>query len=89
MWSINTLLFDNGFLRARHTEKQGRRQDLFASPIELRLPGSDHRGLQARAIAAAAIICPQAANEEWGHLGGKADMFDLNDTAVHAVRRPT
>lgn len=63
-------------------------QDLFGPLIEPRLPGSDRRTLQARAIAAAAITCLQAANEEWVRLGGQVDLFDLYDTAVQAVRRP-
>jgi hypothetical protein len=84
-----TLLFGNDSLRAGHTEKQARWQDLFAPHIEPRLPASDHRTLQARAIAAAAIICMQAANEEWVRQRGRADMFDLYDTAVQAIRRPT
>lgn len=84
-----TLLFGNDSLRAGHTEKQARWQDLFAPHIEPRLPDSDRRTLQARAIAAAAIVCMQAANEEWVRLGGKADMFDLYDTAVQAIHRPT
>ncbi|MEU1018413.1 TetR family transcriptional regulator [Streptomyces sp. NPDC005898] len=84
-----TLLFGNDSLRAGHAEKQARWQDLFAPLIEPRLPDSDRRTLQARAIAAAAISCLQAANEEWVRLGGQADMFDLYDTAVRAIRRPT
>ncbi|MER7564092.1 TetR family transcriptional regulator [Streptomyces sp. NPDC048523] len=84
-----TLLFGNESLRAGHAEKQARWQDLLAPLIEPRLPDSDHRALQARAIAAAAITCLQAANQEWARLGGRADLFDLYDTAVHAVRRPT
>jgi AcrR family transcriptional regulator len=84
-----TLLFGNDSLRAGHTEKQARWQDLFAPHVEPRLPASDRRTLQARAIAAAAIICMQTANEEWVRLGGQADMFDLYDTAVQAIRRPT
>lgn len=81
-----TLLFGNDSLRAGHAEKQARWQDLFAPLIEPRLPDSDRRTLQARAIAAAAIVCLQTANEEWVRLGGQADMFDLYDTAVQAVR---
>ncbi|MFJ9150648.1 TetR family transcriptional regulator [Streptomyces sp. NPDC102270] len=84
-----TLLFGNESLRAGHAEKQARWQDLLAPLIEPRLPDSDHRALQARAIAAAAITCLQAANQEWARLGGRADLFDLYDTAVHAVRRPS
>ncbi|WP_328769552.1 TetR/AcrR family transcriptional regulator [Streptomyces sp. NBC_00286] len=83
-----TLLFGNESLRAGHAEKQARWQDLFAPLIEPRLPESDHRALEARAIAAAAITCLQAATEEWVRLGGKADTFDLYDTAVQAIRRP-
>jgi hypothetical protein len=84
-----TLLFGNESLRAGHAEKQARWQDLFAPLIEPRLPDSERRALQARAIAAAAIVCLQAANEEWVRLRGQADMLDLYDTAVQAVRRPT
>jgi AcrR family transcriptional regulator len=83
-----TLLFGNDTLRAGHAEKQGRWQDLLAPLIEPRLPDSDRRALQARAIAAAAITCLQAANEEWARLGGQVDLFDLYDAAVGAVRRP-
>ncbi|MET7654189.1 MULTISPECIES: TetR family transcriptional regulator [unclassified Streptomyces] len=83
-----TLLFANDSLRAGHAEKQARWQDLFAPLIEPRLPDSDRRTLQARAIAAAAIVCMQAANEEWVRLGGQVDMFELYDTAVQAIRRP-
>jgi MftR C-terminal domain len=83
-----TLVFGNESLRAGHAEKQARWQDLFAPLIEPRLPDSDRRTLQARAIAAAAITCLQAANEEWVRLGGQVDLFDLYDTAVHAIRRP-
>jgi AcrR family transcriptional regulator len=83
------LLFGNDSLRAGHAEKQARWQDLFAPLIEPRLPDSGRRALEARAIAAAAIICLQVANEEWARLGGQVDLFDLYDTAVRAIRRPT
>jgi AcrR family transcriptional regulator len=81
------LLFGNESLRAGHAEKQARWQDLLAPLIEPRLPESKHRGLEARAIAAAAIMCLQAANEEWARLDGQADIFELYDTAVRAIRR--
>jgi AcrR family transcriptional regulator len=81
-----TLLFGNDALRAGHAEKQARWQDLFTPLIEPRLPDSDRRTLQARTIAAAAIVCLQTAIEEWARLGGKVDLFDLYDTAVHAIR---
>jgi AcrR family transcriptional regulator len=82
-----TLLFGNDSLRAGHAEKQARWQELFVPLIEPRLPDGDRRTLHARAIAATAIICLQVANEEWVRLGGQADMLDLYDTAVQAVRR--
>jgi hypothetical protein len=82
-----TLLFSNESLRAGHAEKQARWQDLLAPLIEPRLPNSDHRALEARANAAAAISCLQAANEEWARLSGQAEIFDLYDTAVRAIRR--
>ena len=82
-----TLLFGNESLSAGHAEKQARWQDLFVPLIEPRLPDSDRRTLQARAITAAAIICLRVANEEWVRLGGRVDMFELYDTAVQAIRR--
>lgn len=84
---IVTLLFGSESLRAGHAEKQSRWQELLAPQIEDRLPLSDHRSLEARAIAAAAITCLQAATEEWSRLGGRVDLFDLYDAAVRAVRR--
>jgi AcrR family transcriptional regulator len=84
---IVTLLFGNEALRAGHAEKQARWQDLFAPLIESRLPDSGHRSLEARAIAAVAITCLQAALEEWVRLRGQAEIFDLYDIALRAVRR--
>lgn len=84
---IVTLLFGSESLRAGHAEKQARWQQLLAPLIEQRLPHSDHRSLEARAIAAAAITCLQAATEEWSRLDGQVDLFDLYDTAVRAIRR--
>lgn len=86
---ITTLLFDNESLRAGHAERTARWQDLLAPLIEPRLPASEHRALEARAIAAAGITCLQAATEEWVRLRGDAEIAELYDTAVAAVRRPT
>ncbi len=83
---VMTPLFGNDSLRAGHAEKQAHWQDLFTPLIEPRLPASDRRTLQARAITASAITCMQAASQEWTRLRGQADLFDLYDTAVHAVR---
>lgn len=82
---IATLLFDNESLRAGHAEKQARWQDLLAPMIEPRLPASEHRSLEARAIAAAAITCLQAASEEWVRQRG-GDLTTFYDAAVGAVR---
>ncbi|WP_461188595.1 TetR/AcrR family transcriptional regulator [Arthrobacter sp. Z4-13] len=82
-----TLLFGSESLRAGHAEKQARWQELLAPQIEQRLPPSDHRALEARAIAAAAITCLQAATEEWSRLRGQVDLFELYDAAVRAIRR--
>ncbi|MBT2500121.1 TetR family transcriptional regulator [Agromyces sp. ISL-38] len=84
---VTTLLFDNDSLRFGHAEKQARWQGLLAPLIEPRLPDSDRRTLEARAIAAAAITCLQAASEEWVRIGGQGDLLDLYDTAVRAIRR--
>jgi AcrR family transcriptional regulator len=81
-----TLLFGNEALRAGHAEKQARWQDLLAPLIEPRLPPAADRAFQARTIAAVAITCLQAANEEWVRRGGKVDQFDLYDEALRAVR---
>ncbi|MBT2516788.1 TetR family transcriptional regulator [Streptomyces sp. ISL-90] len=84
---VTTLLFDNDSLRFGHAEKQARWQGLLAPLIEPRLPDSDRRTLEARAIAAAAITCLQSASEEWVRIGGQGDLLDLYDTAVRAIRR--
>lgn len=86
---VVTFLFGNQSLRPGHAEKQARWQDLLAPLIEPRLPDSEHRALEARSIAAAAITCLQAALEEWARLGGRVDLFDLYDLAMRAVRRST
>jgi hypothetical protein len=52
------------------------------------LPDSDHRALEARAIAAMALTCLRAANHEWARLGGRVYVFNLYDTVVQAIRRP-
>lgn len=85
---LATLLFGEGneSLRSGHAEKQARWQELLAPLIEPRLPASEHRTLEARAIAAAAITCLQAANEAWVQNGGDVELFDLYDAAVRAVR---
>ncbi len=84
--AMATVMFGNESLRAGHAEKQARWQDLIAPLIEARLPDSERRRLEARAIAAAAITCLQTAWEEWVRLRGQAELFELYDAAVLAVR---
>ncbi|MEU4452435.1 TetR family transcriptional regulator [Nocardioides sp. NPDC023903] len=81
-----TLLFEHESLRAGHAEKQARWQDLLAPLIQPRLPFTDDRAFQARTIAAVAITCLQAANEEWVRQGGQIDLLEFYDQAVRAVR---
>ncbi|MBT2597526.1 TetR family transcriptional regulator [Arthrobacter sp. ISL-72] len=83
---IVSMLFDNDSLRAGHAEKQARWTDLLAPLIEPKLPASESRGFEARAIVGAAITCLQAATEEWLRLRGSMALFDLYDTAVAAIR---
>ena len=75
-------------LRARHLEKHLRWQELLAPDIERRLgitpgPTADHR---ARAVIAAALACLDTAVEAWRASGGTADLVQLFDEAVAAVR---
>ncbi|MBT2552547.1 TetR family transcriptional regulator [Arthrobacter sp. ISL-5] len=83
---IVSMLFDNDSLRAGHAEKQARWTDLLAPLIDPRLPASDARAFEARAIVGAAITCLQAATEEVLRLRGSTPLFDLYDTAVAAIR---
>jgi AcrR family transcriptional regulator len=83
---LSKLLFENESLRAGHAEKQARWEDLLAPMIEPRLPESDSRSLQARAITAAAIGCLRLASVEWMRSGGQHDWAHLYDIAVGAIR---
>ncbi|MBT2548913.1 TetR family transcriptional regulator [Arthrobacter sp. ISL-65] len=84
---IVSMLFDNDSLRAGHAEKQARWTDLLAPLIEPRLPASESRGFEAKAIVGAAITCLQAATEEWLRVRGSTPLFDLYDTAVAAIQK--
>ena len=41
--------------------------------------------LRSRAIVGSAIVCLQAANEEWARLDAAVPLFDLYDTAIRAL----
>jgi len=75
-------------LRARHLEKHLYWQELLAPEIEKRLgtASATHAGLQARAIVASALACLDTAVEAWRESGGRADLEELYDEAVAAVR---
>jgi AcrR family transcriptional regulator len=77
------MLFETPSLRARHLEKQLEWLDLLAPEIQKRLPGPD---LRARALVACALTCLDAATEAWVRTGGEADIEQLYDQAVAAVR---
>lgn len=81
-----TMIFSHDALRAGHSDKQARWTDLLAPLIEAKLPASETRTLQARAIVAAAITGLGTATEEWVRQGGTTDLFDLYDTALTAIR---
>lgn len=77
------MLFGTPSLRARHLEKQLEWLDLLAPEIQKRRPGPD---LQARALVACALTCLDTATEAWVRTDGEADIEQLYDQAVAAVR---
>lgn len=83
-----TMYHDVPSLRAAHLVKHLKWQDLLAPDIERRLgrragTGPDPR---ARAVIAAALACLDTAVEAWRESGGTADVEQLFDEAVAAVR---
>ncbi len=79
---------DSPSLRARHLEKHLSWQELLAPDIERRLgvtsgPTPDPR---ARAVIAAALACLDIALDAWRASDGTADVVQLFDAAVVAVR---
>lgn len=83
---IVSMLFDNDSLRAGHAEKQARWTDLLAPLVEHKLPASQDRSFEARAVVGTAITCLQAATEEWLRQRGSTPQFDLYDAAIDALR---
>lgn len=79
---------DTPSLRARHLEKHLRWQELLAPDVARRLrtrrrAGPDPRP---RAIIAAALACLDTAVDAWLESDGTADLEQLYDEAVAAVR---
>ncbi len=75
-------------LRARHLEKHLRWQELLAPDISRRLgtPPGRAPDPRARAVVAAALACLDTAVDAWRESDGRADLEELYDLAVSAVR---
>lgn len=75
-------------LRARHLEKHLRWLELLAPDIERRLGVRDGQGPdpRARAVVAAALAYLDTAVDAWRESDGTADLEQLFDDAVAAVR---
>ena len=80
------MLFDTPSLRARHLEKQLEWLDLLAPEIDKRLPPVTGPDPRARALVACALTCLDTATEAWVRTDGEADIEQLYDRAVAAVR---
>lgn len=75
-------------LRARHLEKHLRWQELLAPDVgrRLGLPEASGHDPRARALVAAALACLDTAVDAWRESDGAADLEQLFDQAVAAVR---
>ena len=85
---ISKMMYETPSLRARSIEKHLRWQELLVPNIRTRLgialddqtdPGAD-------AIVASAISCLDVAGQLWTRTNGTANLSDLYDRAVRAVR---
>lgn len=85
--ALGRMLFDTPSLLARHLEKRLRWQEMFVPLIAERLPAEGDPDLQAHAIVASALSCLDAASRAWIRSDGDAELSDLYDQAVQAVRR--
>ena len=87
--AIAKMYHDVPSLRARHLEKHLRWQELLGPDIERRLGirgGGPGPAPRARALIAAALACLDTAVEAWRECDGQADLEQLFDEAVAAVR---
>lgn len=84
--ALGRMLFDTPSLLARHAQKRSRWQELFVPLVAARLPEVGDRDLGAHAIVAAALACLDAASRAWVESDGRAELGDLYDQAVLAVR---
>lgn len=85
---ISKMLYGTPSLRASHFEKQLRWQELLVPNIQMRLGAATGAApdLRARAIVACALTCLDVAGEIWTLSDGEADLAQLFDQAVAAVR---
>ena len=81
-----TLLFGNESCAPGTPRSRLAGKDLLAPSMSALLPDPHLNTREARAIAAAAITCLQAATKEWMRLGAGLDQFDLDDAAVQVIR---
>jgi AcrR family transcriptional regulator len=85
------MLQETAALRARHYEQQMRWQERLVPDITVRLfaesaPGNGAYDPCAAAMVGAALACLDAAQNSWRLSQGKADMIQLLDDAMRAVR---
>lgn len=85
---LSRMVCDTPSLHASHLEKQLRWQELLIPNIQMRLGGApgDASDPRARAIVASAVTCLNVAIEIWVQRNGAADIGQLYDQAVAAVR---
>ena len=85
---LSRMVCDTPSLHASHLEKQLRWQELLIPNIQMRLGGApgDASDPRARAIVASAVTCLNVAIEIWVQRNGAADIAQLYDQAVAAVR---
>lgn len=86
--TVAQMYHDAPSLRARHLEKHLHWQELLAPEVEQRLgiASASRADPRARAVVAAALACLDTAVEAWRESGGDADLEELFDQAVAAVR---
>lgn len=88
---LTKMIYASPSLRARYMDKRMSWIELLAPEIARRLhaAGAVPEGdldLSARAIVGTALTCLTLAAEAWAAQDGKADLGDLYDTAIAAVR---
>lgn len=88
---LTKMIYASPSLRARYMDKRMSWIELLAPEIARRLHAAGAvpeagLDLSARAIVATSLACLTLAAEKWAAQDGKADLGDLYDTAIAAVR---